>query len=243
MDIEVHYNRDADVNHDEKARIERAGKAWSRYVRTRFEGYTVDADATAPWEGVETEVEVDDFLVVVGTKSGGDAWSHGGSTGYRRVDGKYVVPGMGQITLSEQGLARNSTIVHEIGHAIQLTEPTIEGLYNPTLKRHANADGTHFEGPEAMKVHGGPGTVPAGGRGGIACATRNTGSADRQHACRGLHFGDELLPARGRRDAQATRHRVAARHGGTRPTTQPRRLRPKSTASPSPGSTACARPA
>ena len=46
--------------------------------------------------------------------------------------------------------------MHEIGHALIGTSPTAEALRNRTHEGHVSADGTHFEGPEAMKVHGGP---------------------------------------------------------------------------------------
>ena len=162
MGIEFYYDRSADVTDAQKATIERAAKAWTRYIRTQFDDHTVDAGtviekATRPPATVHTDVEVDDFLIVVSTTTEDDGRSWGGASRWSRRNGQVAVPGIGYIDLntSRGGLPGHYSVVHEIGHAIQYTEPTVEGAYNPTRERYLSEDGHHFEGPEAMKANGG----------------------------------------------------------------------------------------
>ena len=162
MDVELYYDPSADVNDAEKATIERAAKAWSRYIRTRLDDHTVEAGTvvrkgTRPSTTVHTDVEVDDFLIVVSTTTQDDGLSWGGASSWSIRNGEIAVPGIGYFGLntSRGGLPVHNTVVHEIGHAIQYTEPTVEGAQNPARERYLSADGHHFEGPEAMQANGG----------------------------------------------------------------------------------------
>ena len=160
MDIELYYDPSADVNDAEKATIERAAKAWSRYIRTEFDDRTVEAGTVVdkrafPPTRLHADVEVDDLLVVVSTTTEGTL-SHGGSTG-SSFRGDAFTPGTGFIHMNTARghLQDNQVIVHEIGHALLYTEPTREGVRTPTRERFLSAEGTHFEGPEAMQANGG----------------------------------------------------------------------------------------
>ena len=159
MAVDFYYDQGARLSDADKAAIRRAAKAWTRYIRTEFDDRTIAAGTVVdkghlPSTTVHTDVEVDDFLIVVSTSTQG-RFSSGGSTA-NRLRGDEFTPGTGYIHMVQGHLQSHQTIVHEIGHALIHTTPTADALRNRTYERYRSADGTHFEGPEAMKVHGGP---------------------------------------------------------------------------------------
>lgn len=160
MDVAVYYDQGAELSDADKATIKRAAKAWTRHIRTEFDDRTVTAGTVVdkghlPATTLHTDVAVDDFLIVVSTGTQG-RFSWGGSTA-TSLRGDELTPGTGYIHMNSarRHLQNHQVIMHEIGHALIHTFPTAEALQAP-YERYVSADGTHFEGPEAMKVHGGP---------------------------------------------------------------------------------------
>ena len=161
LDIDFYYNPNASLSAADRARIERAGKAWSRHIRTDFEAHTVTAGTETGWPGliqyttIETDTAVDDMLITVTTTSQGE-FSRGGATGSTVTNG-VVRPGVSfiQINTGDGHHRDNSVIAHEIGHAIFSTEPTLEGVQLSTTDRYLSEDGYHFEGPATMRANQG----------------------------------------------------------------------------------------
>ena len=161
LDIEFYYEPGTGLSNEDKARIRRAGKAWSRYIRTEFVDRTIEAGTVVekslslPSTTIDTSVEVDDMLIVVSTRTNG-TFSHGGASGATLSNGEFT-PAIGYIHLntSQNHHQRGGTIVHEIGHAIIYTTPNVEGFGTPLRERHLNEEGTHFTGPAAMRENNG----------------------------------------------------------------------------------------
>ena len=160
FDIDFHYEPGAALSNEDKARIERGGRAWSRYIRTDHDQHTVSAgtEINRLFLGSSTigmDIEVDDMLIVIRTRTEGVS-SYGGSTG-SSFTGDTLTPGIGFIDINTgNGDQRNNSVItHEIGHAVIHTEATTEGVITPTLDRYLSADGHFFEGPNAMRANGG----------------------------------------------------------------------------------------
>ena len=160
FDIDFYFHPDADLTAADRARIERAGKAWSRYIGTDLDAQTIAAGTTinrgspSTPTSIEETVNVDDMLIVVTTRTqgrsslGGSSFSLVGDTFIRRI-------GYLDINTAHGHQRKSDTIVHEVGHALYHTPVTIEGAITSTVERYLSADMHHFEGPAAMQANGG----------------------------------------------------------------------------------------
>ena len=160
FDIDFYFHPDADLTAADRARIERAGKAWTRYIGTDLDAQTITAGTTinrgsdSTPTSIEETVNVDDMLIVVTTRTQGRNSFGGSSISYV---GDSFIHRIGHVDINTaHGHQRHSgVIVHEVGHALYATPVTIEGAIMPARDRYLSTDGTHFEGPEAMKANGG----------------------------------------------------------------------------------------
>ena len=160
FEIDFYFHPDADLTAADRARIERAGKAWSRYIETDFDaqsiaaGTTINSGSHITPASIEETVNVDDMLIVVTTRTqgrlsyGGSLYTYAGDTFIRRVG--YI-----DINTARGHQRRSDTIVHEVGHALNSTPVTIEGAITSTVERYLSADMHHFEGPAAMQANDG----------------------------------------------------------------------------------------
>lgn len=139
-----------------KARIERAGKAWSYRLLDDFEPTPVPASLRANRPGLEghpiSDTVADDLLIDVFY-----AGDYGYSTGLwwlaKETETDFE-PWIGSIALAPGGHWDSAWVIaHEVGHV--LGHDMREGVAPPSSDRFVNREDHTFEGPQAMAANRG----------------------------------------------------------------------------------------
>ena len=163
LNIEFDWRFASGLDSAARARMERAGKAWSRRLRDNFGPETVQPGSIISFDGsipgtesrsetIDEHVPVDDVLVAVLYSGADSEFSRGGPRRYNDTPGGYE-PWFGAILLSRRHVNRTDVMVHEIGHVIGLASFS---QYGPeSVIRYVNLQNHTFEGPESQRVNGG----------------------------------------------------------------------------------------
>ena len=163
LDIEFDWRFASGLEPAARARMERAGKAWSRRLGDDFNPHTV-ADGTiiqhhADVPGAESrtvtfdeEEPVDDVLIAV-LYTGTDAeFSSAGPQQAERTEDDYE-PWFGTLVLSRRHVERADVMAHEIGHVIGPVQ--IYRGWAPSMERYIDFRDHAFEGPRSQQANGG----------------------------------------------------------------------------------------
>ena len=147
-----------------RARMERAGKAWSRRLLDDFEARTVpagtaivfdaaDAGAEARSETLDMDIRADDVVIAVLYSGTSSRFSWGGSREYHATAHDYE-PWFGAIVLSQRHIGQSDVMMHEIGHVLGLTGwPS--GYEPASVARYVNTQDHTFDGPHSRRANGG----------------------------------------------------------------------------------------
>ena len=162
-----------------RARMDRAGKAWSWRLRDDFgthvvsSGQEISHDAgiaeAGSFHGVfDEEVSTDGVLVAVLYSEGVTRSSAGAKLAERHPED--YLPWFGSFLLAERAADSTGTMVHELGHVLGIVTS-----WPPSARRYMNTEDHTFEGPEAQRANGGQ-PVPAPVVGGQVspCASRHS---------------------------------------------------------------------
>ena len=161
FDIDFYFDGDANLSAADRARVERAGKLWSKRITSDFVERSVGAgtdiggrDGTESGR-VDTHQTVDDMLIVVNTTTQG-IYSYGGPELAERGKERYE-PWFGQIVINTANGHESNTgvIAHEIGHVVAFTDSTLGGWEIPTVERYLSTGRDSFEGPRVMRENDG----------------------------------------------------------------------------------------
>ena len=154
LNIEFDWRFAPDLDGTVRARMERAGKAWSWRFLDDFGMHTLNNGREIRfhdvlWAVLDEDVSTNGLRIfVVDKRSGGS--STGGARGPRKRTVDDYEPPFGGILLSNSAHDSTSTMVHEIGHVLGISS----GVF-PSKTRYTNTTDYTFEGPEAMQANGG----------------------------------------------------------------------------------------
>ena len=164
LNIEFDWQFASSLNAAARARIERAGKAWSRRLRDDFGPNTVprgtvieryprlpDGERVTVTHELNDNVQVDDVLIAVVYP---DTYYGSSSGGEHKVEAtsNHLEPWFGSILLAQPHVNRSDVIVHEIGHVIGIRASKTR---LPSVSRYIDTQNHTFEGPESQRVNGG----------------------------------------------------------------------------------------
>ncbi len=154
LNMEFDWRFAPDVDAAVRARMERAGKAWSWRFLDDFGTHTLNKGSEIRfhdvlWAVLDEDVTTNGLRIfVVDKRSGGS--STGGARGPRKRTADDYEPPFGGVLLSSDHRESTGTMVHEIGHALGISS----GVF-PSKTRFTNTTDYTFEGPEAMRANGG----------------------------------------------------------------------------------------
>ena len=155
LDIDFDWTFAPDASTATRARMERAGKAWSRRIADDFGTHTAQPGTVIDLHDVEKTLPApataDGLLIFVVDKGPvTDRTSRGGPDEIDYTDEDFE-PWLGGILLNRDHHRSRSIMAHEIGHVLG-----IGTSHNfPSAARYHNAEQHRFEGPEAMRANDG----------------------------------------------------------------------------------------
>ena len=163
LNIEFDWRFAAGLNAAARARMERAGKAWSRRLQddfgpntvvqgTTIEHSPVDPGAESRTVTFEEDVPVDDVLIAVLYTGTSSPYSTGGPQRAKITSDDYE-PWLGAIVLSRRHINLAGVMAHEIGHVIGLTDLSYDWLQS--ARRYVDFQNHTFNGPESKRANGG----------------------------------------------------------------------------------------
>lgn len=164
LNIEFDYRFAPGLGQAARARMERAGKAWSRRLQDDFPARSLPGgtiiEHTSEISGGESgtftfdeNVPVDDMLIAVLYTGTSSEYSSGGPKRAAITTDDYE-PWLGTIVLSARHANDDGVMAHEIGHVIGIVDHT-EGWDVPTIERYMNYAEHTFEGPASQRANGG----------------------------------------------------------------------------------------
>ena len=163
LNIEFDWRFAPDLDAAARARVERAGKAWSYRLEDDFEPRTITAGTTIQHDpgipGSESrtvtfdeDVPVEDALIVVLYSGTASQFSSGGVMRAGNTEEDYE-PWLGSIVLSRRHVDRFDVMAHEIGHVIGFAD--LSYGYIRTARDYIDYENHTFTGPESQRVNGG----------------------------------------------------------------------------------------
>ncbi len=155
LDIDFDWRFAPNASAETRARMERAGKAWSRRIADEFGEHTAPAGTVIHLGDVEktldAPVTTDGVLIFVVDKGPvTDRFSSGGPDEIEYTDDDFQ-PWLGGILLNREHHGSRGVMAHEIGHVLGIG--SVQRY--PSVARHHNAEQHRFEGPEATRANGG----------------------------------------------------------------------------------------
>ena len=163
LNIEFDWRFAAGLNAAARARMERAGKAWSRRLQddfgpntvvrgTTIEHSPVDPGAESRTVTFEEDVPVEDVLIAVLYTGTNSPYSTGGPQRAKITSDDYE-PWLGAIVLSRRHINLPGVMAHEIGHVIGLTDLSYDWLQS--ARRYVDFQNHTFNGPASQRANGG----------------------------------------------------------------------------------------
>ena len=159
LNIEFDWRFAQNFNAETRARMERAGKSWSRRLTDDFGrrviqqgGRFLDDDG----EYVLDEDAVADSVLIFVFDHGDSSASEGGPDRAELYLDDYE-PWLGRLWLSRDHVESTRVMAHEIGHVLGIGATVYFGgsLAAPSVERYINTVDHTFEGPEARRANGG----------------------------------------------------------------------------------------
>ena len=154
LNIEFEWRYAPNFDAATRARMERAGKSWSWWIKDDFgthvaeQGREIRYNDNAASIVLDQDLHADDVLILMIDR--GDAQFSAAGPRSRVGNDDAFQPWLGLLQLSQRYVDHTSLMAHEIGHVM-----AVNGWELPPLTRYVNKADHTFEGPEAMRANRG----------------------------------------------------------------------------------------